>query len=243
MADNFSGSALRIADRSAFGEFLTMSTPADRDTDTLLAKLYPPGVAVCFLPTLPANAKLLPAERDCTGGMVEKRRIEFTHGRHCARQAMQILGVPAVAIPKGADRAPVWPEGIRGSISHSGGAAAAVIARASELAGIGLDLESSEPLGPEIAEMVCRPDEQATGDGDRAKLLFSIKEAIYKCIFPSVGCYVDFQEMEVLLNRNDANFRARSHSPNFDAHLIDGLQGRYYKGHEILFSSAWIPHV
>jgi 4'-phosphopantetheinyl transferase EntD len=175
--------------------------------------------------------------------MVETRRMEFTHGRHCARRAMQILGLPAAAIPKGVDRAPVWPGGIRGSISHSGGAAAAVITRASELAGIGLDIESSEPLSPEIAEMVCRSDEQAANDGDRAKLLFSIKEAIYKCIFPRVGCYVDFQEMEVLLNQSDARFSARSHSPNFDAHLIDGLEGRYHKDPEILFSSAWIPNV
>jgi 4'-phosphopantetheinyl transferase EntD len=219
-----------------------MSTTTDTDTNIVLASLFPPEVAAYFSPSLPADATLLAAESDCIGDMVEKRRIEFTHGRHCTHRAMQLLGMPVVAIPKGADRAPVWPNGIIGSISHSGDAAAAVITQSSELAAIGLDLESAEALSAEIAAMVCRPDEQISDAGDRAKLLFCIKEAVYKCIYPRIGCYVDFQEMEVLLNEGKATFGVRSHSQNFDAHLIKGLQGRYHKNQEIIITSAWILH-
>ena len=50
------------------------------------------------------------------------------------------------------------------------------------------------------------PDEHAADDGDRAKLLFSIMEATYKCICARGGRYVDLQEMEVLLNRSDSSF-------------------------------------
>ena len=108
-----------------------MSTTTDTDMSTLLASLFPPEVAVYFSPALPANAILLAAESDCIGDMVEKRRLEFTHGRYCAHQAMQLLGMSVVAIPKGTDRAPVWPDGIIGSISHSGDTAAAVITQSS----------------------------------------------------------------------------------------------------------------
>ncbi len=230
----------RLAEAVTLGKITVMSTTTDTDTTTLLASLFPPGVAAFFSPTLPADAALLAAESDCIGDMVEKRRLEFTHGRHCAHRAMQMLGMTVVAIPKGTDRAPVWPDGIVGSISHSGDAAAAVITHSSELAAIGLDLESPEALSDEIAAMVCRPDEQISDDGDRAKLLFCIKEAVYKCIYPRIGCYVDFQEMQILLNETDASFEARSHSQNFDAHQIKGLQGRYHKNQEIIITSAWI---
>jgi 4'-phosphopantetheinyl transferase EntD len=225
----------------SFGKLQLMNSNNIPDMDIPLLSLFPSGVMAHYSGTLPADARLLPAEADSTHNMIEKRQLEFTHGRYCARQAMQKLELPATAIPKGADRAPVWPDNICGSISHSGDKAAAVIAWRSELAGIGLDIESAEPLTPEIAEMVCRPEEQVTDmNGEHAKLLFSIKEAVYKCIYPLVHCFVDFQEMEIVLHEQDASFSAQSHSPNFDANLVDELQGRYYRNSELIVSSAWI---
>ena len=217
------------------------ATKTDRDADTLLASLFPPGTGVFYSSALPTHAKLLPAETGCTHDMVEKRRREFTHGRYCARQAMQKLELPVSPILKSPDRAPIWPGSICGSISHSGETAAAIIAYRSEIAGIGLDIESAEPLTPEIAQMICRPGEQSPNqNGKHAKLLFSIKEAVYKCIYPLIHCFVDFQEMQIILHEHDTSFSAQSHSPNFDAGLIDGLQGRYYRNGELIISSAWI---
>jgi 4'-phosphopantetheinyl transferase EntD len=218
-----------------------MTADSDPITDALLAGLFPCTIAAHYSAALPLHTELLPAEAACTQDMVEKRRLEFTHGRHCAHQAMRKLGLPVRPILKGTDRAPIWPEDICGSISHSGTSAAAVIAPREQLAVIGLDLETAGPLNSDIADMICRPDERTASDnGDRAKLLFSIKEAVYKCIYPMIKCYVDFQEMEILLHEDEANFSAQSHSPNFDARLLDRLQGRYYSNSELVISSAWI---
>ena len=218
-----------------------MATETDPITEAVITRLFPTGVAAHYSAALPADTQLLEAEAACTDGMVEKRRLEFMHGRHCAHQAMLKLGLPIRPIIKGADRAPIWPEDLCGSISHSSTSAAAVIASRQQLGGIGLDIETAEPLNENIAEMICRPDESKVNNtGEYAKLLFSIKEAVYKCIYPTINCYVDFQEMEISLQEHDSSFSAQSHSPNFDAHLLDGLQGRYYRNTEFVLSSAWI---
>ncbi len=227
--------------RLSFGKLQHMNSNIIPNTDIQLLSLFPKDIAAHYSRALPEHASLLPAEADCTHNMIKKRLLEFTHGRYCAHQAMQQLNLPMTAIPKGPDRAPVWPNNICGSISHSGGHAAAVIAYRSVITGIGLDIESAETLSPEVAKMICRPEEQSTYIiNEHAKLLFSIKEAVYKCIYPLVNCFVDFQEMEIVLHEQDASFSAQSHSENFDASLVDKLQGRYYKNSELIVSSAWI---
>ena len=68
---------------------------------------------------------------------VAKRQAEFLAGRLCARAALQQLDhldcVPAI----GEDRAPVWPARISGSITHSTGHAAAIVAHTAQWRGLG----------------------------------------------------------------------------------------------------------
>jgi hypothetical protein len=47
------------------------------------------------------------------------RRAEFQAGPACALQALAVIGLAAVAIPKGLGGEPVWPRGIVGSITHA----------------------------------------------------------------------------------------------------------------------------
>src|SRR5277367_2552834 len=70
----------------------------------------------------------LPRELDRA---VRARRTEFLAGRACARSALRKLadGRADDAIPIGPDRAPVWPAGIVGAITHAHGFAAAAVAR------------------------------------------------------------------------------------------------------------------
>jgi 4'-phosphopantetheinyl transferase EntD len=208
-------------------------------TDAVLAELFPPGVAICFSTELPADATLMAAETTATASMVEKRLQEFTHGRYCARLALQKLGVGMAAIPKAADRAPVWPAGIVGTISHSGPVAAAAVAHSAQLAGLGLDIEPKLPLTADVIQMVCRPDEIPADDSE-SKLYFCLKEAIYKCIYPLIEMYVDFQEMEVSINKADHEFRAIAHSDRFDTSVVENLQGKYVINEELVFAAAWI---
>ena len=205
-----------------------------------LAGLYPAEAVTFFSATPRSMTELWPEELEFTSGMVDKRRAEFTHGRYCARSAMKMLGVATAPIRKGPNREPLWPEGIIGSISHTEQAAAAVVAKSSELLAVGLDMEESAPLTAELGAMICLPQENRDQDGARAKILFSIKEAIYKCLYPLINEYVDFLEMEVSLDEQALTYTARPHAKRLDQELVARMQGRYLCHSEYIISSAWI---
>ena len=66
------------------------------------------------------NEGLLPEERGAVAKAVPKRVAQFTAGRVCARRALAQLGnTEPVPILMGEDRAPQWPAGYVGSISHT----------------------------------------------------------------------------------------------------------------------------
>ena len=195
--------AILAEHRFAFGrhaglvQTVRMSNPSagvtTADLQQAISELFPAGIAVCYSSRCPADADLLLPEREHTQSMVSHRLEEFRHGRWCARQAMQQLGLPPAAIGKRPDRSPQWPAGITGTIAHTGAMAAAAIARAENYVSLGLDIEQAGPLEAEAARLIVRPDEDGGVHGNRARVLFSIKEAIYKCIHPVVRTYVDFQ--------------------------------------------------
>lgn len=138
---------------------------------------------------------------------VAKRQSEFLAGRLCARQALlQLTGnvtVPAV----GADRAPCWPSGVAGSISHGDGWAGAVVGRQADWRGLGLDLErllsparaqrlQASILTPaELQRLAQLPAEQQAW---WVSLTFSLKESLFKALYPLVQQQFYFQDAELL---------------------------------------------
>ncbi len=200
--------------------------------------LFPQFTKVCFSPALNHHAKLLTEELAGTENMVEGRMLEFRHGRYCAHAVLAMLGVREVAVPRGSNREPLWPQDIVGSISHSGKAAAAVAISDKYLAGIGLDIESSGPLSENLISMICLPEESVGNNGLHAKLLFSIKEAIYKCVFPTVGEFIDFREVKVCLNEEACTFTASPKRRGLD--LIERVEGGYSVIDGMVISGAWL---
>ncbi|WP_186766554.1 4'-phosphopantetheinyl transferase family protein [Puniceibacterium confluentis] len=144
---------------------------------------------------------------------VAKRRGEYRAGRTCARRAMQRLSpAPAAANidasewPEfGPDRAPVWPTGVTGSLTHSAAVALCVAGPARQFAGLGIDIELPVPAqeGRRLAPRIYCPSEfEPLAGTDWAEvgftLLFSSKEAIYKAIYPTVQRFVDFHQARLL---------------------------------------------
>ncbi|HWS27500.1 MAG TPA: hypothetical protein VN259_13150, partial [Xanthomonadales bacterium] len=68
------------------------------------------------------------------------RRREFLAGRLAAHAALTALGERGAVGRQG--RAPVWPQGCSGSISHANGCAVAVAASARHWQALGIDLEA-----------------------------------------------------------------------------------------------------
>ncbi len=83
-------------------------------------------------------------------------------GRACARAALVQLGYGAVALPMGTDRAPCWPTGATGSITHTHGYCAAVVAATTQIRALGLDAEPQDSVKPHLWRRICSPEELAT---------------------------------------------------------------------------------
>lgn len=135
-----------------------------------------------------------------------KRQAEYLAGRLCAREALQaLIGTPLV--PDMAEsRAPLWPSGTVGSITHSGDLAAALVAPATCYQGIGLDAERQlEPVRAErLAPQILTPDElrrmatlPASQQAHFVTVVFSLKESLFKALFPLVGVRFYFQDAQL----------------------------------------------
>lgn len=158
------------------------------DLATALRAVLPPGVAL----GLPAAGDL-PLEDP--GPVVPARRVEFAAGRSAARAAMAALGLPPLPIPMGADRAPVWPGGVTGTITHCAGACLALAGAAADWRGLGLDAEPLVPLEAGLWPLILGPDEE--GDGLQALRSFVAKEAAYKAQYPLSGTLFDFHTLRL----------------------------------------------
>lgn len=179
--------------------------------------LFPPCVAVVEATAALWEEPLAPEEEHCVRRAVAKRVREFRAGRACARHAIRALGLEPPAIPVGPDRAPVWPAGVVGSITHSADFAAAVVARRDDVAGVGIDAERRDAVRPELLARICTPAElrwleEVPGDGEldadaSRALVFSAKECLYKALHPALaGAALGFHDARLLHPPREGRF-------------------------------------
>ncbi|WP_162618354.1 4'-phosphopantetheinyl transferase family protein [Salinicola socius] len=124
-----------------------------------------------------------------------KRRAEFLAGRLSARHALAELTGSSSTPAQDAERLPEWPAGTLGSITHSRGLAAAVVASRPNFQSVGLDAEvvmsaeRARRLAPQIlvaSEQVWFDRLPAERQGDFLTLVFSLKESLFKALYPLV---------------------------------------------------------
>ncbi|MCF6782409.1 4'-phosphopantetheinyl transferase family protein [Stutzerimonas stutzeri] len=164
---------------------------------------------------------------------VSKRQTEFLAGRLCAHEALRratgVASIPAV----GEDRAPCWPAGVVGSITHGAGWAAAVAARAEQWRGLGLDVERIlvSTRADRLAGEILTPRELENygdlDDSQRATLVtltFSIKESLFKALYPLVNKRFYFQEAELIHHDDNGQARLR---------LLNDLSQEWKSGAEL----------
>ena len=180
-------------------------------TGELFAGLFIDDVAVEVADLAAANEPALPEEEALVLRAVDKRVREVRASRHAVRRALARLGLAPAAIVHDAGRAPVWPAGVVGSISHTRDLCAVAVARRGHVASVGLDVERVEALSDALVERICTPAEIARlsrqGDVSRlAKIVFSAKEAFYKAQHPLTGRFLGFQDVELELELDDGRF-------------------------------------
>jgi 4'-phosphopantetheinyl transferase EntD len=183
-----------------------------------------------------ATAKLFPSEIKAIGAASSSRLAAFRSGRACVRTALAKLNVPPVSIPIDAAGGPVWPNGLVGSISHADGIAVAVVASNPPVQGLGIDIEVDAPLDDgNLVALICRPDERVSkcdlghpANLRHGKLLFCIKEAVYKLYRPFTNAFLDFHDVWITLDKAAGVFRAELVNPQVPAIMgCRSISGRF----------------
>lgn len=177
-------------------------------TSTALKALLPEGVAAAELsgpvdPNLLCKNESLLLER-----AVPKRAREFAAGRLCARHAARHLGIGQASLDVRADRRPQWPDGFTGSITHTDDYCAAAVAERWRIRAIGIDAEISGRVTPDLWGYLFLPLEirwleslPAAQQAHAATLMFSAKEAFYKCQYEVTQQWLEFQDVVLELCR------------------------------------------
>lgn len=177
---------------------------------------------------------LMRGETAAMAHAVPARRREFAAGRAAARDALFQIGGDSCPIPMGPDRAPVWQDGVTGSITHSGSFALAAVGLLTEVQSIGIDLELSDPLDEELLDTVLGPmerDELAPLSDDergaRAKLIFSAKECAFKCQYAITGAMLEFTDLRIVLEPEAGVFHVGPAAPGLTSDGAGRMSGRF----------------
>ena len=169
----------------------------------------------------PPHLAPLPEEEPLIASSVAKRRNEFVTVRHCARVAMEQLGVPPAPILKGDKGEPRWPRRrrrqphpLRGLPRRGGRAGGAVRS-------VGIDAEPHGVLPEGVLDAISLPIERY---GDRLRcpaslhwdrILFCAKEATYKAWFPLTQRWLGLRGRPHHLRR-----RCRRHRGSFASRIL-----------------------
>ena len=214
----------------------------------LFRPMLPGAISVAEMPPSAADPGALPlAEQALIERAVDKRRREFAAGRLLARAMLAEARIPAGPLLPDANRVPCWPEGMVGSITHCNTLCAVAVAPAADWLGVGLDVEPAEPLEARLLPMILREAEFARVEALPAdlrpiggRLVFSIKEAVYKAIYPSCRVFLDFQQVEIAFAGDDG-FVADVLVPGAAPRGFERIHGRFRVAHGHMGAAVALP--
>ena len=207
------------------------SNPAQLSTQ--LGSLFPAGVVAVELLSEAPRTVLTELELSSISHCANKRIDDFTRGRACAHRGLIELGIHPYSVLAGEKREPLWPAEIIGSITHTTGFAAAVVARRSEVEALGIDCEIIASVDADLWERICTPTERARLEQlpqaqaqRQAALIFAAKEAFYKCQFPVSHEWVGFEDVTIEVSGDGFRIVPQVHLPVPDG-WVASLAGRY----------------
>jgi 4'-phosphopantetheinyl transferase EntD len=177
-----------------------------------IASLAPPGLLIGHRLISPGDENaLLDAEAASIASRIMAVRRASGAARVVARTLLAQLGYAGSALPRGTSGEPMWPAGIAGSLAHDDRVAVAAVGmQQRDLGAVGIDVEPAVPLPPDMLELIATPQElhRIADDPLRGKLLFAVKEAVYKAAYPLDRTFLEFRDIEVDLAGRTATTRA-----------------------------------
>jgi 4'-phosphopantetheinyl transferase EntD len=200
----------------------------------LVSSIVAPGIFGAQLEDVGQPVFLAAGEEALVVTAAPKRRREFALGRACARAALAALGHDAVTIGRRENGAPLWPEGVVGSITHTSGYAAALVAKTERFSGVGLDAERvggvTENLWPRLFDTAERDYLEGLAEAEcklAATLFFCAKEACYKAW--DMQAALPFREIRI----------TRTRSGFIATRSLESLEGRFAVQDDLLLAAAW----
>ena len=132
----------------------------------------------------------------------DKRKQELVAGRYCARKALEQIDSSFydIFLEMTESRAPIWPGGVCGSISHNKNMAIAVVSN--KYRSLGVDIELLIPFErlKKLENSFINESEKTLTREDTLRnstIIFSAKESLFKLLHPLCHTYFGFLEAEL----------------------------------------------
>ena len=168
-------------------------------------------------------------------GAAESRRSDVLLGRLAAVEALRRLGAEG-SVGRSADGAPVWPEGIAGSLTHHSGVAAAIVGRGT--GGLGIDIcprLDGDRLRAVVRQCLTETERDMWAGDEAATLAFAAKESIYKAAYPRAQRFIGFTEAEIV-SVDDGRWTARISASLAEEVGVDTVAGTYAWDGSLLYA-------
>jgi enterobactin synthetase component D / holo-[acyl-carrier protein] synthase len=210
-----------------------------------LASITPPQTAIFFAKMAPEDHVLYPQESALTLKMSDKRLQDFRSSRYCAKNALKKLKIENFPLLCDDTRAPQWPVCVVGSISHCIGMCIVIASKCPQIKGFGVDVELASPLDEDLLKLVCTPEEISAlnimgNPRQLAKLIFSIKESVFKCLFPLFRKWIGFKDVTIALNLANNTYEVSlNHHLDF-SNISEKLRGTWLIDNELVYSVCWV---
>jgi 4'-phosphopantetheinyl transferase EntD len=197
---------------------------------------------------LHAAEPLLPAEKSALGAVSVRRHREFAAGRTCARRALAHLDKSTMPILPGPHRAPLWPDGVTGSISHCRSISAAAVGSISgPFVKLGIDVEEYRPLADRVGRVVLNDQERRwlgriDGRGIHWDMvIFSAKESVLKAWGEPACGWLMFPQIEVRLSPSTSTFSVRIHGSELGDPDAVPRSGRFAIDTDLIRTAVSVP--
>jgi 4'-phosphopantetheinyl transferase EntD len=201
----------------------------------LMSRILVPGIFGAEMQDVGQELYPFPAEEMLMETWGQKRRRDFALGRACARAALSKLGYDDVAIGRDKNGAPLWPQGVVGSIAHTTGYGVALVARLGQFSGVGVDAERMGGVTQNLWPRLFDAQEcdhliglEAEGQKRAATLFFSAKEASHKAW--GIKSALVFRDIHIA-PRGDGFAATRG---------SESLEGRYAVEGDLILTAAWL---
>ncbi|MCL3881517.1 4'-phosphopantetheinyl transferase superfamily protein [Marivita sp. GX14005] len=133
---------------------------------------------------------------------VPKRQAEFLAGRLLVRHGQEALNLAPDTIGTADTRAPIWPKGSSGSITHARGRCGVLISTDTG-SSYGIDTEQiaqGDSLKAILSQTLSDHDKALLSKTETARdatLVFSAKETLFKALHPLIGRFFGFDAAEL----------------------------------------------